>query len=86
VGERADIVPIPQLHCQVHPKKPQPAGEEWRFRFTIVAKNPFGPAADSDSGARHHSDEEKDSNPLRFRDLCHQFLRPAETCPGPAEI
>ena len=44
MGERAEIVPIPRLHYHIHPKKPQPAGYGWRFRFTI-AKNPFGPAA-----------------------------------------
>jgi len=34
VGERAEIVPIPRLHYHIHPKKPQPAGFGWRFRFT----------------------------------------------------
>ena len=43
-SERADIVPIPQLHYHTHPKKPQPAGEGWRFRFTSPEPRVWTPA------------------------------------------
>ena len=44
VGERAEIVPIPRLHYHIHPKKPQPAGYGWRFRFTGPESRVWTPA------------------------------------------